>query len=289
MSSNIKKIVPIVVCLFLALVVALSSFTIVPEGYRGVKYRLGKLVSDDTPAGPAFCVPFLENIDKVDIREQVYAATTSAYTKDTQTVEAIQYKLTYRLDTAMLSEIIRTIGVTNVESNIIIPSLNSILKNHIGTFKGEELVNGRSVLQEKVESNLREELAPYGIIVSAYNIEAIDFEDTFEQVIREKVEAEQRALKSQNETVIIQEEARQELIRAQADADKEKKLAEAEAYAVELMQDQLSKSPEYINLRLVEKWNGVLPEIVGNEVNPFVSVTGGFSTFDAGASASSGN
>ena len=267
-----KKILIILPVCLLAFILVLSCFKIIPEGHIGVKYQLGAIVSSDLGAGPHLKIPFLQSIRTIDIREQVYEATTSAYTRDTQTVESIQVKLNYVYDSSELSTIIRTIGIEIVENKLIIPQVNSVLKNAIGGFKAEELVQGRSALQEQVENELRSQLAKNGITVTAFNIESIDFEDAFEQAVRLKVEAEQQALRAQNETVLKEEEARQRVIAAEADAESQRIAAEAEAYAIELIQQQLKSSPQYIQLKMVEKWNGEWPQVMGDTVNPFVSL-----------------
>ena len=280
MNNNVKdkvlqrlKVVGIAVpAALLGIILLFSCIRIIPEGHIGVKYQLGAIVSSDLGAGAHVKLPFLQTIKTVDIREQVYETTTSAYTRDTQTVESIQVKLNYVYDSSQLSNIIRTIGIDNVESKLIVPQVNSVLKNAIGGFKAEELVQGRSMLQEQVEKELRSSLAKNGITVTAFNIESIDFEDAFEQAVRLKVEAEQQALRAQNETVLREEEAKQRVIAAEAEAESKKIAAEAEAYAIELIQKQLSSSPQYIQLQMVEKWNGEWPQVMGDTVNPFVSL-----------------
>ena len=185
----------IVVCTLLALIIIVSSIKIIPEGYVGVKYRVATLVDTSIGAGPHVCIPFIEKIRKIDVREQVYEAQTTAYTKDTQTVENIAIKVNYSYSTDKLDVLIRTIGVNNVESKLIMPQLNSVLKNEVGKYKAEELVQNRSALQESVEDSLRSNLEGYGVVVTALNIIDVDFEDSFEQTIREKVAAEQEAQK----------------------------------------------------------------------------------------------
>ena len=268
--SVLKKVVIIVPVVIVLLLLALSSFTIVPEGHIGVKYQLGAIVESDLAPGPHFKMPFLQDIRTVDVREQVYEATLSCYTSDTQTVEAMSIKVNYAYDQSQLPTIIRTIGIENVESKLIVPQVNSIAKNATGKLKAEALVQNRSGLQEDIETTLRESLAPYGLTVTAVNIENIDFEDSFEDAIRAKVAAEQEALRMQNETVAKEEQARQTVIAAEAEAESARIKAEAEAYAIELIQQQLQASPEYIQLQMVEKWNGEFPEVMGESINPFV-------------------
>ncbi len=251
-----------------------ASFTIIEEGYIGVKYQFGKIVDDSLSAGLNFKVPFVQTIRQVDVREQMYQMDANAYTKDTQTVEGIQTKLNYVYDRGELSNIIRNVGINNVESKLLIPQMQSIVKNEIGQYKAEDLVQNRTVVQESIEEKLRESLGQSGIIVVSFAIENLDFEDGFEEAIRAKVVAEQEALKMQNKTKEKEELARQMVIEAQAEAESQKIRADAEAYAIEAIQKQLQQSPEYIELQRVQKWDGKYPQVMGNSVNPFVALNG---------------
>ena len=251
-----------------------ASFTIIEEGYIGVKYQFGKIVDDSLSAGLNFTVPFVQTIRQVDVREQMYQMDANAYTKDTQTVEGIQTKLNYVYDRGELSNIIRNVGINNVESKLLIPQMQSIVKNEIGQYKAEDLVQNRTTVQESIEDKLRESLGQSGIIVVSFAIENLDFEDGFEEAIRAKVVAEQEALKMQNKTKEKEELARQMVIEAQAEAESQKIRADAEAYAIEAIQKQLQQSPEYIELQRVQKWDGKYPQVMGNSVNPFVALNG---------------
>ena len=68
------------------------------------------------------------------------------------------------------------------------------------------------------------------------------------------------------------------MIAAQADADSQKIKADAEAYAIQAVQEQLAKSPNYIDYLKVNNWDGVLPQAIGTEVNPFIALDGGASS-----------
>lgn len=267
---GIKKIIMAVLGGLLGLFLFFSAVTTIPEGHLGVKMQFGKIVDDSVPAGLTLKIPFVQTIRKIDTREQVYEVTTNAYTKDTQTVEGLKIKLNYIYDKGALSDIIRNIGVENIETKIIIPHVNSSLKNAIGRYKAEDLVQNRSLVQEEVEASLTANLRASGIIVQSFHIENIDFEDSFEQVIRAKVEAEQEALRVQNETVKKEEEAKQRVIAAQAEADSIKVVAEAEAYKVEVINQAMADNPEYVKLMLAEKWDGHWPEKYVGSDNPMV-------------------
>lgn len=273
-KPNVTKITLIAVIVVAVLILVFNCFSVVDEGYIGVKYQFGKIVDSSLSAGLNFHIPFIEEIKPVDIREQIYSVQTDAYTSDTQTVDNLSLKLNYCYDPTQLSDIIRSTGIENVETKLLVPNVAKISKNEIGKVKAEDLVQSRSEVQDAIYEVLKNTLAPNGIVVTAFAIENLDFDDAFEQSIQAKVIAAQDALKMQNKTVEREEEARQKVIAAQAEADSQKIRAEAEAYAIEVVQEQLAKSPNYIDYLKINNWNGELPQAIGNEINPFIVLDG---------------
>lgn len=271
---NWSRFLLVVFIVFVLLILIFNSFTVVNEGFIGVKYQFGRIVRSDLTAGLNFHIPFIEEIQQVDTREQIYAITADAYTSDTQTVDTLSLKLNYYYDGTRLSEIIRTIGIPNVETKLLVPNVAKISKDEIGKVKAEDLVQNRSTVQNAIYDSLKETLEPQGIIVTAFAIENLSFDDAFEQSIQAKVIAAQDALKMQNKTAEREEEAKQQVIAAQAEADSQKIKADAEAYAIEVVQKQLADSPGYIDYLKIIQWDGTLPQAIGNEVNPFFPLEG---------------
>lgn len=230
------KITLIVLIAVVLIVVIFNCFTVVHEGFIGVKYQFGRIVRSDMTAGLNFKIPFIEEVQEIDTREQIYSITADAYTSDTQTVDTLQLKLNYCYDGTKLPEIIRSIGIANVETKLLVPNVAKISKDEIGKVKAEDLVQNRATVQNAIYEALKETLAPQGIIVTAFAIENLSFDDAFEQSIQAKVIAAQDALKMQNKTAEREEEAKQQVIAAQAEADSQKIKAEAEAYAIEVVQ-----------------------------------------------------
>lgn len=282
-KKGLGVIIPVVVAVVLLVIVLFNCFSVVNEGFIGVKYQFGKIVSSDLSAGLNFHIPFIEEIQQVDTREQIYSVMTDAYTSDTQTVESLALKLNYYYDGTKLPEIIRTIGIPNVETKLLVPNVAKIAKNEIGKVKAEDLVQTRSEIQNAIFEELKATLEPNGIIVTAFAIENLDFDDAFEQSIQAKVIAAQDALKMQNKTAEREEEAKQQVIAAQAAADSQKIKAEAEAYAIKVVQEELENSPGYIDYLKITNWDGVLPQAIGNEVNPFIALGTGTATSTSAA------
>lgn len=284
-KKNVTIWALIIVITVLVLIVLFNCFSVVNEGYIGVKYQFGKIVSSDLSAGLNFHIPFIEEIQQVDTREQIYSVQTDAYTSDTQTVDNLGLKLNYYYDGTKLPEIIRSIGIGNVETKLLVPNVAKISKDEIGKVKAENLVQNRSDVQNAIYEALKVTLEPQGIIVTAFAIENLSFEDAFEQSIQAKVIAAQDALKMQNKTAEREEEAKQKVIAAQAEADSQKIKADAEAYAIQAVQEQLAKSPNYIDYLKITNWDGVLPQAIGTEVNPFIALDGSSSTANTTAAA----
>lgn len=270
-KKTVIRVLLTILVLLAILTVSTGAFVIVDEGHIGVKYQFGKIIADDLQPGLNFKIPFMQGITKVDVREQVYQAVTTAYTKDTQTVENLAIKINYYYDSSKLSDIVRNIGIANVEAKLIIPQVNSILKNEIGQFRAEELIQNRSVVQNNIQTKMFDSLGKSGIIVTNFALEDIDFEGGFEEAVRAKVVAEQEALKMQNKTKEKQEQAKQIIIQAEAEAESQKLSADAQAYAIEVLQKQLNSSPQYIELEKVKKWDGKFPQAMGQNINPFIS------------------
>ena len=279
------KFVIIAIIIFLLIVVLFNSFSIVNEGYIGVKYRFGAITRADMTAGLNMHIPFIEEIVQVDTREQVYAVTTDAYTSDTQSVQSLQLKLNYCYDSAKLSNIIRNIGIANVETKLLVPNVQKVAKDSIGKVKAEQLVQSRADVTAEIQNSLTEILSEYGIVVTAFAIENLNFDTAFEESIQAKVIAEQDALKMEYKTKAIAEEGKQTVIAAQAEADSKKIAAEAEAEAIRLIQEELANSPNYTEYLKVERWNGVLPQGVSDGINPFVALGSSSGTASGGTAA----
>ena len=77
--------------LFLVLVLAALAYQAavsVETGYIGVKTRFGKVISSSLPAGLHFRIPFVEDIDQVEVREQKMEMNTGASSRDLQTIQS---------------------------------------------------------------------------------------------------------------------------------------------------------------------------------------------------------
>ncbi|MBO6052045.1 MAG: hypothetical protein J6P65_08740 [Bacteroidales bacterium] len=87
----------------------------------------------------------------------------------------------------------------------------------------------------------------------------IDFDDAFENAIKEKQVAEQNALKAKNVTIQVEEQAKQTKIKAEAEAMRIK------AHALE-------SNPKLVSYEAVQKWDGQLPQYMLGDAVPFINL-----------------
>ena len=110
-------------------------------------------------------------------------------------------------------------------------------------------------------------------------IRDVQLPDVIRTAITETKKREQEVLKQQAELERFATEqdqkvkqAESELRAARLEAQKIKELAEAEAYKISVINETLAKSPNYIELKKVEQWNGVLPVYTGGDNIPMIDL-----------------
>lgn len=264
------KTAMIIVIVIVALIVIFNSFVTVEEGFVGVRYRFGAVVQSDLAPGLQMKIPFIEEIRPVNMREQIYMFPGNAFTKDNQPVSDLHLKATYRFQHGRVTDIISDVGLGNVEDAYFAVNVQRIAKIVIGQYDAEMLVQSRGDIQQKIQDELAPWLNERGVTLTAFSIENINFEPAFLAAVEAKIVAEQRAREAENRTKEREHEAEQRVIAAQAEADSVLVKAEADAKAIELIQEQLLKSPGYIEYLKITNWNGVLPQVISDGVNPFV-------------------
>ena len=107
---------------------------------------------------------------------------------------------------------------------------------------------------------------PYGITVSNVSLINITVDEETQKAINAKITAQQnaetQAINNQTEIDKAEAEAKVKLTNAQAEADAAKIKAEAKAEANKKLAASITK--ELIENNKIDKWNGELPEYMGD-------------------------
>ena len=147
------------------------------------------------------------------------------------------------------------------QDKILMPIVEGTVKNVIGEWNASDLISNRGKATATILNQLKDQLSDNYINVTDFQITNVDYSDTFEKAIEAKVTAEQEALRAKNQTVRVQEEAKQKIL-----------TAEAEAKSIQLQAQALSTNRQLVELKYAEKWDGKLPQyMMGNSV-PFIQL-----------------
>ena len=248
----------------LVLIALISAVYSISPGYRGVLITLGKVSQHSYINGVGFKWPFVSSMIKMDVRTRKMTDKTSTYTSDIQTAD-LEYTFTYDLNPENIHILYEKVGL-DYEAKAILPSLNDVLKDVIGKWQAQELVANRDKARVDVVAGLQERLDRRFFQNITFQFINIDYSDKFEGAIEDKVIAEQKAQEAVNNTKRIKEEAEQKLISAKAEAE-----------AMEIKSEALSKNKGLTEYEAVQRWDGRLPQyMLGNSV-PFVNLGGKYS------------
>ena len=281
--SKIKKTpILLVVLLVIALIIVAMFVKLIPDGNVGVVVRLGAARENYVNPGPYIKLP-IDSVHNMSTQEQTYTFDFVAFSSDMQQVSG-RATVFYALDKGHAVKMYKTVG-KNYESKLIAPNANEAIKNVIGHYNAEKLVDQRKAMSDGVAEELGASLSVYGLSVNNIAIENMDFSDAFEAAIEAKQVATQEKLKAQTQqeqqTIVAKAEAERAKITAEAEAAKVMIAAQAEADAVKVAADaeayRLQKEAMYITDATIKKemiaqWDGVLPITVGEGVTPLLNV-----------------
>ena len=263
MDPTVKKaiIISAAVILGIIVLVVITPFTLVSAGERAIILRL-YAVNRVVGEGVHWKIPLIEKVQTMDIRTQKFEVDASAYSKDIQTVHAL-LALNYHLNPAGLEKLYREIG-TEFESRIIIPAVQESVKAVTAQYTAQELIEQRAQVKDGIRLALSERLTSKEIIVDDFSIINFDFSDTYEQATEAKQVAQQDALRAKNKLEQTKFEAEQRVTSAKA---------EAEAIRIQAQAITQQGGEDYVRLKSVEKWNGVLPvNLYGSAPVPFIDI-----------------
>ena len=243
--------------LVVLLIIAYSSFEIVGAGERGVVFsKFGGVQRSVRGEGLQLKIPFVHTIIPIDVRIQKSETGATASSKDLQTVSS-RIALNYHIAPDRASQVYQEVGAFYKE-RLIDPSVQEAVKAVAAQFTAEELITRRAEVSTLIKETLSERLMPRNIIVDEFNIVDFNFSDVFNQAIEAKQTAEQEALKAQRD-----------LERIKIEADQKVTSAKAEAESQRLQRETITET--ILQLRAIEKWDGVLPQVTSGAV-PFIDL-----------------
>lgn len=245
--------------LFGLLALSGCGFEQVDEGYRGIETNFGKVVGEPLAPGLHFYNPVTSDIFEMDVRERKLEGNTSCFTHDTQNV-VVQYAITFYPDPAKIGALYTQFG-NDWDAKIVNQTVLGSIKDAIGKLKADDLVSQRESARNSAEDQLQAALGQRFVTVTKLELTNLDFDDKYEQAVEDKVVAVQRAAEAKNKTVQVEEEAKQTVAAAKADAE-----------AMRIKTEALSRNQGLVDYEAIQKWDGKLPEIMMGGSVPLVNM-----------------
>lgn len=260
-KSAVRLIIIGTTLLFL---IILQPWVQIGPGERGVVLNFGAVKPTVLGEGLHFRVPIQQKIIHMDVKVQKASTDASASSSDLQEVSST-VAINYHIIPDKANLVYQTIGI-EFKERIIDPAVQEVVKAVSAKYTAENLITKRSSVSDAMKSTLTERLLTYNIAVDAFSIVEFSFSKLFMDAIEAKQTAEQLALKAERDLDRIKIEAEQKITSAQAEAE-----------ALRLQRSNISSDLIELrrieaNIKAIEKWNGILPQVTGSGAVPFIGV-----------------
>jgi prohibitin 2 len=236
----------------------------VGAGQRGIVLNFGAVQEQVLEEGLHLRIPVMQEVVLMDVKLQKAETDAAAASADLQDVSS-RVALNYHIVPDKANIVYQKIGL-QFKERIIDPAILEVVKAVTAKYSAEELITKRPAVSEAMRLALMERLIVNNIAVDAFSIVIFSFSKIFTEAIESKQTAEQLALK-----------ARRDLDRIKIEAEQKITAARAEAESLRLQRANIS--PDLIelrkieaNMKAIEKWNGILPQVTGGGAIPMIGL-----------------
>lgn len=245
----------------ISLLIGGCGFEVVDTGYRGVQTRFGE-VNDKLGClseGLHFYSPFTESITEMEVRVLKNEGEANTYTRDVQQAD-IKYVVNFHLDSTNCHRVFREVGKGWWE-RLGPQVVEGELKKVVGQYEAVDLIAHRGKATNEILEAIRSSLKSSYVTVDKFEMVNIQYHKNYEKSVEDKVVAIQKAIEEQNRTKQVQEQAKQQVISAQAQAE-----------SMRIRANALQQNAKLVEYEAVQKWDGKMPQyMMGNSV-PFISL-----------------
>lgn len=267
---------------------ALAACSTVPSGHVGVKvYLLGSSKGVDTEelGVGRYWIGINEELFLFPTYTQNYTWTKAPDATGTedesitfQTMEGMSVNadmgISYHINPEKVTDIFQKYrkGVAEITDIYLRNMVRDALVLEASKLPVESVYgSGKAALIEAVQKRVQDQVSSIGIVIEKiYWIGDVRLPPVVVKRIDEKNAATQMAQQRQNEVAQAKAEAQKKIEEARGDA--ESTLLKAKAQAEANRELAASITPELVQYRALDKWDGVLPRMTGSNAVPFVNV-----------------
>jgi prohibitin 2 len=237
---------------------AASGTYVVHPGYRGVQVTLGKVSPAFKPEGFGLKLPLITQIVPMSVRQQTADDTSDCYSSDLQQIK-VELRILYRIPESSVVKLYQDFYGEPFES-LIAPRIHEALKEVAALQSAEQIVKSREQIKARALELARKKIGTLTVVEDIV-IQNIALTKELESAIEAKMVQEQEAAKSK----YLQQ-------RAETEAETAVIQAKGEAESITIRGRALLDNPAFVDLKVVDKWDGVPPLAVGAGDNFMLSL-----------------
>jgi prohibitin 2 len=250
-NQGIARVIGVGLLLFSAIIMASSGTFVVKPGYRGIEVTLGKVSAAFKPEGFGVKAPFVTEIIPISVRQQTAEELAECYSSDLQQIR-VDLRLLYRIPETSVVKIFQDYDGNPFES-LVAPRVQEALKEVAALQSAEQIVKNREQIKTRSLEIARRKIGPL-VVLEDIVIQNIALTRELEHAIEAKMVQEQEASKSKYFQQRVQIEADTAVIRAKGEAE-----------SILIRGDALKKNPAFVDLQIVERWDGIAPLVIGGK------------------------
>lgn len=183
--------------------------------------------------------------------------------------------ISYRIDPDMVSNVFQKYrkGVDEITDIYLRNAVRDALVREVSTRPIQSVYGkGKGDIMDQVQATVAADVAPIGIVIEKiYWVGNLRLPPAVTQSLNQKIQATQKAAQRNNEIQTTIAEAKKVREEAKGRADAILSVAKAQAEANKLLSASLT--PQLVQYRALDVWDGVLPRMTGSQAIPFVDVT----------------
>lgn len=280
-KSGLVGGVTLALVIIVGVVLAAMCTTRVPAGYVAVQYNVNGGVKEEVlTQGWHFVPPTVKTtLYTVGIEQSYLTAGDNGDSEGDESFSAsssegkaitLDLTFTYQFQQDNVNKVFTKFkgqDGKSVRDSFIKPNIISWTKEVVARYKVSDILGSeRANVNVALSDYLADKFNPYGITVSNVSLINITVDEETQKAINAKITAQQnaetQAINNQTEIDKAEAEAKVKLTNAQAEADAAKIKAEAKAEANKKLAASITK--ELIENNKIDKWNGELPEYMGD-------------------------
>ena len=268
-NIKLEKLIAIGVAAVLIVVLLFSSVTFIPTGYTGVKIALGQISETPVMSGPAFKIPFIQSIKKVNnklqdttIKDKIWAETkerTAVYFEGV----TVSFQITPEMSAWLYANVADHDNLINL--GLVSSAVKTVAKQSPVVD-----VTDRAKVEPEIAIALQHSVnGKYGegvLIITKVVVADIDYEEDYQAAVAAKQKAqlqyEKQQIENQKAIEKAEADAKAKIKKAEGEAEAKRIAAEAEAEANKKIAQSLND--KVLSNKFYEKWDGVLPKVTGD-------------------------